>query len=727
MVIINTLEEYIGYSNAVEKLNQEGKTATDEVLQALSKYRMEHMNEINEYEKSLDVKQVEEPKKETSSLGIAKVMDINFDDLPDPRKNFEKLNNIKTPSSKAININEIEVKQQDEIQIPDELKNIPVYEEEKDEDYEKGYSSSAAISSDSDFHDGGAEKDENPSVKAEEKPIELGDVEENDAQKEVIEQISKELNTKVEVVEKTQPQEIKMEITDGKPNVYQEDIESLEKSTKNVTDDVEIFDTTEIITSMQESIDETKEELEKELVKDKAEETEKTYEVKLITSPDDKDLTPEESKTIKNMIEKKKQYLDKVVIGEQYSFFQSYKNKYMAPLSQMKIEKDTVVPSSGKFENDGTNDDAKIAALMKSLDRTTVKGNKTKIALPISGINVIMRAFTSGDVISMVEKIKSKYMRLDLQNEEFNTQYETSLAYLEMRKIQLETMWRHIEYITDAEGNKRQVDEQELYNLVKLPDLAQLFFAAFDATYRDKNKYSLQCPNYVKNANGNLGFCGHEFDYYAKNTEICYMPNTYITKEEMAMLRDGFPEGKKTVLKITEVGNTPVKIITSNKFILYFAIPTLKQYLETMDLILNLQQKEEYGLSQINLENADKELYGKPTISSLLLQACVYLNKMQKPVINAKKSLNKEEVEKVNVSFEDVTSKEDLIMFLTMLSPDELKKVLKDRGLKALMKFRGMRHYIFGAVCPKCGGEIDPVPINIEEIFFSTTMASTDI
>ena len=718
MVIINTLEEYIGYSNAVEKLKSEGETATNEVLEALSKYRMEHMDEINAYEKGLTEK-VEE-----KSLGVAQVMDIDFDNLPDPRKNFEK---VQQPASKAININEIEEKKE-EIIIPDELKNVPVYEEEKDEDYDEGYSPSAGISGDSDFHDGGDEyKAEHPTVKAEELPIELGDVEQNDAQKEVIEQISKELNAKVEVVEKPKPQEIKMEITDGKENVYQEDIESLEKSAKNVSDDVDIIDTSEIISSMQESIDETKEELEQELVSESNKEEEKTYEVKLITDPNDEDLTPEESKTIKNMLEKKKQYLDKVVIGEQYSFFQSYKNKYMAPLTQMKIDKDTVVPSSGKYENDGLNDDAKIAALMKSLDRTTVKGNKTKIALPISGINVIMRAFTSGDVISMVEKIKSKYMRLDLQNEEMNSQYETSLAYLEMRKIQLETMWRHIEYITDAEGNKRQVTEQELYDLVKLPDLAQLFFAAFDATYRDKNKYSLQCPNYVKNANGNLGFCGHEFDYYAKNTEICYMPNTYITKEEMAMLRDGFPEGKKTVLKITEVGNTPVKLITSNKFILYFAIPTLKQYLETMDLILNLQQKEEYGLTQINLENADKELYGKPTISSLLLQACIYLNKMQKPVINAKKSLNKEEVEKVNVSFEDVTNKEDLIMFLTMLSPDELKNVLRDRGLKALMKFRGMRHYIFGAVCPKCGGQIDPVPINIEEIFFSTTMASTDI
>lgn len=723
MITINTLEEYVGYLDAVEKLKQEGKTPVKEVLEALSEYRVNHMDEINAYESGLSNVEESKPVEEEKSLGSAKIMDIDLDNLPDPRKNFNKVQ----PPSKAINIQEVEEKK-DEIIIPDELKNVPVYEENLDSDYEEGYSSSAAISSESDFHDGGDDyKAEFPTVKAEEFPIELGDVEQNDAQKEVIEQISKELNAKVEVEEKPKPQEIQLEITDGKQTVYQEDIESLEKSTKNVADDIQIFDTTEIITAMQESIDETKEELENELVSDKTEETEKTYEVKLITDPNDKDLTPEESKAIKNMLEKKKQYLEKVVIGEQYSFFQSYKNKYMAPLSQMKIDKDTVIPSSGKFENDGNNDDAKIAALMKSLDRTTVKGNKTKIALPISGINVIMRAFTSGDVISMVEKIKSKYMRLDLQGEEYTNQYETSLAYLEMRKIQLETMWRHIEYITDAEGNKRQVTEDELYNLVKLPDLAQLFFAAFDATYRDKNKYSLQCPNYVKNANGNLGFCGHEFDYYAKNTEICYMPNTYITKEEMAMLRDGFPEGKKTVLKITEVGNTPVKIITSNKFILYFAIPTLKEYLETMDLILNLQQKEEYGLSEINLENADKELYGRPTISSLLLQACMYLNKMQKPVINTKKSTNKDEVEKVNVSFEDVTGKEDLIMFLSMLSPDELKKVLRDRGLKALMKFRGMRHYIFGATCPKCGGQIDPVPINIEEIFFSTTMASTDI
>lgn len=721
MIIINSIEDYIGYFNAVEKLKAEGQNATEEVLEALSKYRMEHMDEINAYEKSLESNSGEEGK----SLGVAKVIDVELDNLPDPRKNFEKLGNLPTPQ-KAVKLEDIEAKNEG-IKIPDELKTIPVYEEEKDDDYEEGYSSSTAISGDSDFHDGGDEyKDEHPTVKGEEQSIELGDVEQNDAQKEVIEQISKELNAKVEV-EKPK-QEIKMEITDGKPNVYQTDIENLEKSTKNVSDDIEFVDTTEIISAMRDSIDETKQELENELISAvKEDESEKKYEIKLITDPNDKDLTPEESKAIQNMIEKKNKYLDKVIIGEEYSFFQSFKNKYMEPLTQMKIDKDTVVPSSGKFENDGQNDDAKIAALMKSLDRTTVKGNKTKVALPISGINVIMRAFTSGDVISMVEKIKSKYMRLDLQGDEFSNQYETSLAYLEMRKIQLETMWRHIEYITDSEGNKRQVTENELYEMVKLPDLAQLFFAAFDATYRDKNKYSLQCPNYVKNANGNLGFCGHEFDYYAKNTEICYMPNTYITKEEMAMLRDGFPEGKKTVLKITEVGNTPVKIITPNKFILYFSIPNLKNYLETMDLILNLQQKEEYGLGQINLENADKELYGRPTITSLLLQACMYLNKMQKPVINVKKSLDKEEVQKVNVSFEDVTSKEDLIMFLTMLSPDELKNVLRDRGLKALMKFRGMKHFIYGAVCPKCGGTIDPTPINIEEIFFSTTMASTDI
>lgn len=722
MVIINSMEEYIGYSNAVEKLKAEGQNATDDVLEALSKYRMEHMDEINAYEKGLESGNNVEEK----SLGVAKVMDVNFEDLPDPRKNFEKVAKLPTPTN-AVKLEDVEIKDEG-IKIPEELKNVPIYEEDSENDYEEGYSSSSAISGDSDFHDGGDEyKDEHPTVKAEERPIELGDVEQNDAQKEVIEQISKELNAKVEVVEKPK-QEIKMEITDGKPNVYQTDIESLEKSTKNVADDVEIIDTAEIITAMKDSIDETKQELESELISAvKTEEDEKKYEIKLITDPNDKDLSPEESKAIQNMMDKKQKYLDKVVIGEQYSFFQSFKNKYMEPLTQMKIDKDTVVPSSGKFENDGGSDDAKIAALMKSLDRTTVKGNKTKIALPISGINVIMRAFTSGDVISMVEKIKSKYMRLDLQGDEFSNQYETSLAYLEMRKIQLETMWRHIEYITDSEGIKRQVTENELYELVKLPDLAQLFFAAFDATYRDKNKYSLQCPNYVKNANGNLGFCGHEFDYYAKNTEICYMPNTYITKEEMAMLRDGFPEGKKTVLKITEVGNTPVKIITPNKFILYFAIPNLKDYLETMDLILNLQQKEEYGLSQINLENADKEFYGKPTISSLLLQACMYLNKMQKPVINVKKTLDKEDVQKVNVSFEDVTSKEDLIMFLTMLSPDELKNVLQDRGLKALMRFRGMKHFIFGAVCPKCGGTIDPTPINIEEIFFSTTMESTAI
>ena len=692
----------------------------DEYLALINKGSLtpEELAAIQEYGEKL---------KQTNNNSLGNVTEVsNENNIPNPFPN----------SGFNPNISENTIKKDEELQqqgivIPKEiLESQKIVETvEDDDDYDgKLDSNDIALSTNSDFlEDGDA-----PSVHPDEQEVRLDQMnEEKTSEQQVLEQMSQELNASIEEKKEEKKEEkpknsIKTELkTSEEVEATDEDLKNIEESDLS---DIK-HDFTRLTPKEQKEIYETSmEEANKELESEReqvnnSEDDKNKYKIELLTS-ESEGLTEEESKILKALEEKRAKFLSKVVFGKEFATHESYRNKYNDAMKDFEVNE---MIKNGVFKAFAQpTDDVAIKNLTKQIERTTVTGNKTKIALPLSGINVVMRAFTSASILGLIERLKGPMSKMS----DSSDNYDRSIAFLEQRRIELNTIFNHIDYITDQNGKKINPasGEDEIFKLIKYPDLPQLYFAAFDATYRDKNRYSLTCNALVKE-NGVNKACRHRFDYYANNDEICYIPNQYITKEEFVALRNGFPEGKSTKdLKIVQMAEKIVDHITDTKYIIRFGIPSIYDYFETLQAMVSTfsnNELAEMDISRIDLADPDLSV-DDYDYTDLYLKACLYMKSIKRPIIDNLKQ-EADGTKKAMVTFEEVTNKSNMLSFFSAMGPKDLQKVLKDKKFRALLKLKGIRHYISGAICPKCGTHLDPVPIDLEEVFFSTTTENTTI
>lgn len=312
------------------------------------------------------------------------------------------------------------------------------------------------------------------------------------------------------------------------------------------------------------------------------------------------------------------------------------------------------------------------------------------VPLLISGYVVNISAFMYDDLI----KVRQIVPEFDT-----NSPTERNIALLKKRKLELETIYNHI---VCFQGISEKPSYDEFLEMVLLPDLPQLIFGSYAATYNQTQEYTAQCRS-----------CGHTISVERTVKDLCHIISKNIDIDTIKkILNNTYPKDKISELPIVRDSKkvyVEEKPLPRSGIVLREKIPTLKEFLDGIEALTNIYEDDD--LNDVDFFS----LYyygGRENERNYFLRECLFIHEMIVPSI-------KFDGEKSEASFHLVKDKEIIYRTLRKIHADDYKAIFRSNNLRRMTSIKGIQHYIKMDTCPNCGIKLEPFPFNAELIFFS--------
>ena len=346
----------------------------------------------------------------------------------------------------------------------------------------------------------------------------------------------------------------------------------------------------------------------------------------------------------------------------------------------------------------------------------TLQPSIAVVPLIISGVVITMSAWSWPDVIEIVD-LEDKAMDLDPNADDYT--HEKNRLFIEKRRKQCELFYKHINSVSGYVV-KPSIDEF-FGKIVKLPDLQQLFFAAYAATFNKAYTYDITC-----------GKCGTTTSKSVHSKNLCFLLNKNIDVKRLNyFINNGSAIGSDETAKIynefqkeklVEMSNTTYRIkrnLPISAFIYDLRIPTIYEYLDKLEAINEVFRNKDFSYTNPNtLETVYVDSsFGLPK-QLIEIRKYVYLNALGAAGIVSEDN----ESNSAKVAYSSYTDSSAIINSVYNLSYEDYNTLMADENLAKLITIDGIRHAIDGGICsePTCQDDIGKLPVEPEQLFFMT-------
>lgn len=350
---------------------------------------------------------------------------------------------------------------------------------------------------------------------------------------------------------------------------------------------------------------------------------------------------------------------------------------------------------------------------------------KTKVALPFSGMTIYIRSYKNSTFTKVIDDLarwdaQRRYV-LSSESEIENANFLLSEAYYKLRKTELESIYKHIDsiYLVNK-GLIEKPEMNELFKMIKYPDLQQLYFAVYHGTNANKRKkYRITCHNPVKDeTTGSEVACGfgNILELYDEELVFGIVNNDLTEKDFYLLISDAYP--KDRTLNITKQAKKEIHRLTSTKTNIVQHVPSVWDYMETMSLMLEIIKDPEididFDLTNIDVEIPDDEWEYQMYDKVKLLKTYLYTKQIDFLwLLNP----STDEVRYKTVSVEK-NQRREIFDILIDLPFDDMLSLTRGKEIKEMMALKALDYYVPEFKCKGCGKKINPVKFDIRTNFF---------
>lgn len=368
--------------------------------------------------------------------------------------------------------------------------------------------------------------------------------------------------------------------------------------------------------------------------------------------------------------------------------FRMLLNKKTDVISRISEEIDTSNINPKKI---GT-DDLSTASFLSKQVGPLMKPDVAIVPLLVSGLVVNISAFMYYDLIKIRQIIP-----------EFRTRNASArnAALLKKRKLEIETIYDHIVCV---QGYSQKPSYDEFLNMVLLPDLAQLFFGTYLATYNHEQTYEVTCMQ-----------CGNSIEVNKSPKDLCYILSENIDyNDAKKIIRGTMPSEKIAdipLVKYSKKEYVEKKPLPKSGIIIHEKIPTLKDYIEGIEILNDVYSDRDLNdidFTSLYVRNMEEE---QPI--EKFLRACLYINQIVVPDIDINDG-----GQHAKTTFYSTTDKGIIYETLSKLHADDFNAIVTSENIDKMMSIKGIQHYIKLDECPNCHIQMEPFHFNSELIFF---------
>lgn len=349
---------------------------------------------------------------------------------------------------------------------------------------------------------------------------------------------------------------------------------------------------------------------------------------------------------------------------------------------------------------------------------------KTKVALPFSGMTIYIRSFKNSTFTKVIDDLArwDAQRRYVLQNNSDieNANFLLSEAYYKLRKTELESIYKHIDsiYLVNK-GLIEKPEMNELFKMIKYPDLQQLYFAVYHGTNANRRKkYRITCHNPIKDESGAEVACGYAntLELYDEELVFGILNENLSEKDFYLLISDSYP--KDRTLNITKQAKKEIHRLTSTKTNIIQHVPSIWDYLETMTLMLEMIKDPDVDididLTNIDIEIPDDEWDYQYYDKVKLLKTYLYTKQIDFLwLLNP----STDEVRYKTVSVEK-NQRREIFDILLDLPFDDMLSLTRGKEIKEMMALKALDYYVPEFTCKGCGKKINPVSFDIRTNFF---------
>lgn len=345
----------------------------------------------------------------------------------------------------------------------------------------------------------------------------------------------------------------------------------------------------------------------------------------------------------------------------------------------------------------------------------TLQPSIAVVPLIISGVVITMSAWSWPDVKEVVE-LEEHVFDLDPNAPEYI--HEKNRVFIEKRRKQCELFYKHINSVS---GYVVKPSIEELFgNIIKMPDIQQLFFAAYAASFNKPYEFDITCGN-----------CGSTTPMSIYSKQLCFLLNKNIDIKRLNyFIENGSAIGSDETTKIynefqkekiVEMSNTTYRIkknLPISSFIYNLKIPTIYGYLDKLESINEVFRNKDFSYTNPNtLETVYIDSSFGLSPSLIEIRKYLYLESLcAAGMVSEDKENNS-----AKVAYSSYKDDSAIINSVYNLSYEDYNALIKDENLSKLIRIDGIRHAVDGGICsePSCKADIGKIPIEPEQLFFT--------
>ena len=326
-----------------------------------------------------------------------------------------------------------------------------------------------------------------------------------------------------------------------------------------------------------------------------------------------------------------------------------------------------------------------------------------------------MSAWSWPDVKEVVE-LEERIFDLDPNAPDYI--HEKNRVFIEKRRKQCELFYKHINSVS---GYIVKPSIEELFGrIIKMPDIQQLFFAAYAASFNKSYEFDITCGN-----------CGSTTPMSIYSKQLCFLLNKNIDIKRLNyFIENGSAIGSDETTKIynefqkekiVEMSNTTYRIkknLPISSFIYNLKIPTIYGYLDKLESINEVFRNKDFSYTNPKtLETVYIDSSFGLSQSLIELRKYLYLESLCAAGMVSEDKANNS----AKVAYSSYNDDSAIINSVYNLSYEDYNALIKDENLSKLIRIDGIRHAVDGGVCsePTCKADIGKIPIEPEQLFFT--------
>lgn len=345
----------------------------------------------------------------------------------------------------------------------------------------------------------------------------------------------------------------------------------------------------------------------------------------------------------------------------------------------------------------------------------TLQPSIAVVPLIISGVVITMSAWSWPDVKEVVE-LEERIFDLDPNAPDYI--HEKNRVFIEKRRKQCELFYKHINSVS---GYIVKPSIEELFGrIIKMPDIQQLFFAAYAASFNKPYEFDITCGN-----------CGSTTPMSIYSKQLCFLLNKNIDIKRLNyFIENGSAIGSDETTKIynefqkekiVEMSNTTYRIkknLPISSFIYNLKIPTIYGYLDKLESINEVFRNKDFSYTNPKtLETVYIDSSFGLSESLIELRKYLYLESLCAAGMVSEDKANNS----AKVAYSSYNDDSAIINSVYNLSYEDYNALIKDENLSKLIRIDGIRHAVDGGICsePTCKADIGKIPIEPEQLFFT--------